>query len=284
MNHGCPRLPPCLPWLPLLALLLFLAPLARAQAITPDAAHQPLPPANSVAPAPQQTPASRKARQVVDEAIQAMGGEKYLKNTETTGRGLSYSFNSNGELSDPGVPFWSYNRFPGSERLELTKKRNVVYVFNGGKGWEITFKGVAPLARQQVEAANDSFAHSLDMILKRWVGNPQTLMLDQGMALVDVTQVESVSFLAATGENAIVDFSILNHLPIRVRWRKQDAQTGGHYEVTVIYGNWIKQDGIEVPYLVDRYQGNQRQSQVYYTEINFKPIPSGTFIPKPLKK
>ena len=229
-----------------------------------------------------QTPANQRARRIVDEAIAALGGQQYLQANQRSGSGRLFSFSSTGALSDPGTQFWSYHRFPGEERLELTRHRNVIYIYKAGQGWEITYKGVQPMSSQRLSQYRDLSRHSLGTILKSWARNPNTIMLDQGLATVEQTQVESVYFSAPNGASATVDFSLVTHLPVRVSWRRNDPLTGGHYQESVVYGTWSPVGVIETPYSLDYYEGSQRLSQRYYNSVSYAPFPDSLFTPQPL--
>jgi hypothetical protein len=234
-------------------------------------------------PTPLQTPANQQARQVVDQAIAALGGERYLQARYRSGEGYIYSFNSSGELNGGGTRFWAWYRFPADERIELTKDRNVIYIYAGGQGWEITYKGVAPVLRRALSEYQNAAAHSLDVILKTWASDPNTLILDQGQNNFDQAPVESILFTTQSGESATVDFSLRTHLPLRVRWPRVDTDTGGHYEQSVVYGNWSDIGGIEAAFSQDEFQGPQKLEQRNYTKLSFAAFPDSLFTPKPLK-
>jgi len=232
---------------------------------------------------PQQTPSNLKAQHVVDAAIAALGGDHYLQANEHSGTGHVYTFNSSGELNDPGTVFWSWYRFPADERIELTKKRDVIYVYADGKGWEITYKGVAQLLKRELAAYQNTSSHSLDVILKTWSRDPQTLMLYQGLNQMDQAQVESVQLTTASGNSATVDFALSTHLPVRVSWPRTDPLTGGRFTESVVYGNRDRVGGVETPFSLDHFQGPQRIDQRYFTSVSFAPFPDSVFTPAPLK-
>ncbi|MGH9412690.1 MAG: hypothetical protein ACRD0Y_03015 [Terriglobales bacterium] len=240
-------------------------------------------PARRAARPQAQTPAVAAAHHTVAEAIAALGGDEYLQANERSGKGYLYTFNSAGNLNGTGTRFWSYFRFPADERLELTKKRNVVYIYRGGKGWDITFRGVQPMLPRALANYKAASTHALDVILKTWAADPETLMLDEGQGLFDQAQIDSVLFTTRDGVSATVDFALLTHLPVRVHWQRTDPDTGGRYVASVVYGNWANIGGIEAAFSVDRYQGPQRLEQRYYTGISFAPFSDSKFVPKPVK-
>ncbi|HUC28446.1 MAG TPA: hypothetical protein VMR80_02635, partial [Candidatus Acidoferrum sp.] len=106
----------------------------NAPAATTPGASQPLQPAN---PADENT---RKAHTLVDQAIQALGGQTYLTLRDREQNGRGYTFH-HGRPTSGGDLFWSFVQFPDKERVEYTKERDIARVFVGKKGYEITYKG-----------------------------------------------------------------------------------------------------------------------------------------------
>ena len=66
---------------------------------------------------------SHKAHAIVDQAIQALGGEAYMNVQDLSQEGRSYSFHR-GEPNSLGTLFWRFRKFPDKDRIELTKKRD----------------------------------------------------------------------------------------------------------------------------------------------------------------
>ncbi len=230
-------------------------------------------------PAVPQTPTADKGRQLVAECIQAMGGQLYLQINQRSGEGRLYTFDSNGNLANPGTHFWLYYRFPADQRLELTKKRNVIFIYSGGKGWQITFKGVQALSAQQLRSYADLSAHSIDVILKQWAQASSTLIFDQGLTQFQQEPVHAVRFTTADGKSATVDFSTFSHLPVRVFWRETDPQTGGILEQSVVYGDWSSIGGIKTPFTIQRYAGPMEVQQENFLNISFAPFSDSLFTP-----
>lgn len=230
------------------------------------------------------SPANARARQIVQQAIAAMGGPAFLGTKYRSGHGRVYSFDSMGGLASPGVQFWSFHRFPDAERVELTKKRNVVYIYNGNKGWEITFRGVQPLPTKALRQFQESRDHSMEMVLRRWAQNPQTLMIYRGVNMVDQGQVDTIDFSNSNGDTVTIDFDLNNHLPVRVHWRQNDPLTGGYYEKSITYGNYQKIDGITTPLIIQNFEGTQRVQQLFYDQMSFAPLSDSLFEPTAKKK
>src|SRR5215471_3403922 len=101
---------------------LLLTTLSVAQAPT----ESDVPPGPS--PQPSASPAAQtdqdnaaKARRILQEGIQALGGQAYLTWRTQSSQGRSYSFH-HGEANSLGTIFWRFRQYPDRDRLELTKK------------------------------------------------------------------------------------------------------------------------------------------------------------------
>ncbi len=112
---------------------------------------------------------ARKARAVLDQTIQALGGQPYLayENKEETGR---YYPLYHGRTQSTGIPYNYYIQYPDKDRFEVirlkdihvipgqidiggvkSKKPDLVLIHNGDKGYETTFKGTAAQDREDLE-------------------------------------------------------------------------------------------------------------------------------------
>ena len=65
---------------------------------------------------------------LLNQAIQALGGQAYLGIHDLQEQGRVYSF-YHGRPSGNGVFFWRFVEFPDKERIELTPQRDIAYVY-----------------------------------------------------------------------------------------------------------------------------------------------------------
>src|SRR5271163_2289441 len=77
-----------------------------------------------------------KARQILDQAVEALGGNTYLNVHDVTCSGRIGSFDHSGEVTGFGK-FIDYAQPPSKERQENLPKRNIIEVFNADKGWTL---------------------------------------------------------------------------------------------------------------------------------------------------
>jgi len=143
-----------------LSLILALALSAGAQ--TAPAAAPGNPPADEN---------SQKARALLNQAIEALGGQAYLNYQDMQQQGRTYLF-YHGQPEGGGTEFWLFWKAPDKERIELTKKRDVIYIHNGDKGYEITYKGTRAEEEKDLKDYLQQREFSLTNVLRRWSRDP----------------------------------------------------------------------------------------------------------------
>src|SRR5438270_13996556 len=85
----------------------------------------------------------QKARMLVDQMIQALGGQAYVNAKDYYAEGLSGSFH-NESLQGTSL-FYRFWKWPDKDRIELTKPRYIVQIYLVDEAYEITYKGLRPL-------------------------------------------------------------------------------------------------------------------------------------------
>jgi hypothetical protein len=261
--------------LPLMLLLALPLTCACASAQSSDAA-----PANdapgSVAPAAvlaAPDPTAAKARQLLDQMIDALGGEAWLTYKTSAQQGRSYAF-YHGNPTSEGAIFWRFYEYPDKERRELSKQRDVVYIYNGGKGYEKTFKGTASDDDKTVQEVVRRSRHSLEVVLRQWLKDPTTLLFYDGQSVADQQLVDVVTLLNKDNDQLSIGIEIHTHLPINKRysWRDPDKYK---VEDETIYGNYRKVQGIETPYTVTNKRDGEIIGQSFLSHAEY----NTTFVP-----
>ncbi len=263
--------------------LLLSAPLAARPSLprSPLAA-----PVGQPAPAPaaaQAAAAPDHAHRLIAQAIAALGGEAYLKAMNMTGMGRVYTYNGEGELNGYGTRFWSFSSFPGKQRVELTKKRDVIYIYNGLKAWQVTYRGVTPLDAKQMRNYENVDEHALARVLRQWVNTPGTLILDRGLVQSGARQAEQVDLISPENHTVHLQLDLFSHLPLRLIWRRRDPYLGSFVNQIVNYGNYQRIQGVMTPMMVERYNGTQPVVEQIYYQVKYPSTLDGSLFLPPHK-
>jgi len=248
----------------LLGLVCTLAPCVLAQsnsspATTPAANAGQLPAAVE--------PTSQKARRLLDQMIAALGGQAWLKYKTSEQQGRSYSFYQ-GKPTSAGTLYWRFYEYPDKERRELTKQRDVVYIYNGNKGFEKTYKGTASEEDKVMQEVLRRRQHSLEVVLREWLNDPQTIVLYVGQSVADQQMVDVVSILNKDNDELTIGIDINSHLPVNKRYTFRDADK---YKVEdeTIYGNYRMVQGIATPYTITNKRDGEISGQSFLTHAEY---------------
>ena len=190
----------------------------------------------------------QKARTLINQMIQKLGGSAYLniQDGESEGRyGVFYHERSEG--SDVFHRFWQW---PDKDRMEFTKKRDIVRLTVGDQMYELTYRGARSIdfqkeydARVYVERQH----HSLDIILRQWLNAPGTAFFDEGPSLTENHSVERITLINSQNDAVTLSIDTDSHLPVKKSFVIKDPQ-GYRDEIGEVYDNWKMIQGVNTPF------------------------------------
>ena len=189
----------------------------------------------------------RKAKALLDKAIHALGGEAYLGLRDIEQQGRTYSFH-HGRPTSNGVQFWRFVEFPDKERIEITKQRDIAMLYNGDKGYEITYKGPHPIEPKDVTDYLRRRKFSLDVVLRKWTTDPKVALFYEGNAVAAEQPALQVTLINDKNESVTLYFDAETNLPIKktFTWRDPDDKQRNLEEE--IYDNYRLVQGIMTAY------------------------------------
>src|ERR1700722_3462784 len=166
---------------PVLSLLL-LSPLIHAQSGTEPPPRVALPAEPKATVNLNDSESAHKARALLDQTIQALGGQPYLtfENRSETGR---YYPLYHGRTNSTGLPYNYFVKYPDKDRFEVlalkdihvlpgsidiggvkSAHKDLVLIHNGNQGFEITYKGTAAQEKLDLQNYLRRREHSLEWI------------------------------------------------------------------------------------------------------------------------
>jgi hypothetical protein len=253
----------------LLAMLLLSCVCAVGQSDTapPEAAKPAAAPPAPTVGANAEEPTARKARQLLDQMIEALGGQAWLTYATVEQEGRSYSF-FHGKPNSAGTLYWRFYEYPDKERRELSKQRDVVYIYNGDKGYERTYKGTAAEEDKNMQEFLRRRRHSLEVVVREWLKEPKTVLFYDGQTVADQQLVDVVTILNKDNDQLSIGIEIHSHLPINKRYSWRDADKYKVEDETT-YGNYRKVQGIETPYTITNKRDGEINGQIFLSHIEY---------------
>jgi hypothetical protein len=249
-------------------VLILLALAAVAQEPAPGGQSK----ANSNSP---QDPNAQKARQLIDRCIAALGGDAWLHVADMEQQGRTYAY-EHGDPASVGVVYWRFWKFPDKDRAEFTKQRDVVYIYNGDKGYEVTYKGTAAMDPVDLKNYLRNRDHSLETVLRIWLPNPKTALFYDGPALAEQKYTDRVTLM--NGDDSVTLFLDRDtHLPVKkeYEWRSPDRYRNVEGEV---FDNWRPEQAVNTPHSTLRIHNGEIVNQRFITDVKYNQgIPDSKF-------
>ncbi len=203
---------------------------------------------------------ARQARALLDQAIQALGGQAYLNIHDLEQQGRTFSF-SHGTSTSNGVLFWRFTEYPDKERLELTPQRDVAVIYAGDKGYEVTYKGPHAVENKDLVDYLRRRRLSLETILRTWVNDPTVALFYDGTALAGNLAAKKVTLINSKNEAVSLFFDVDTHLPIKKSyvWRDPVDRFRNLEEET--FDNYRSVQGVMIPWGFTRYFNGDMQTE-----------------------
>ena len=242
-----------------LALILVLAACALAQTASSS-------PAGLSSSIPVDQANARKAKAILDQAIQALGGSVYLNIQDISQEGRTYSFHL-GQPTSAGALFWRFYRYPDKDRIELTKKRDVAYVYSGDNGYEITYKGTRGDDPKAVADYLRRRHFALDWVLRHWINEPGVALFYEGQAVANQKNCDQVTIMNNHGEAVTLYIDIDTRLPVKKTFSWRDPNDKQRNVEDEAYDAYRDQQGVMTPFTITRYYNGDMSNQRFLTSV-----------------
>jgi hypothetical protein len=210
-----------------------------------------------------------KARELIDGAIQALGGDAYLNVRDITRVGRYSQFNSLNEVAG-FVEVFDYTKLPDKRRREYSKRRNIIDVFNGDEGWSLTREGVEDAEAATLDSFQENLRRGMDNFFRFRYKKEQGIVLRYGgMDLMDMKQIDWVE--VSDRDHRVIRIAMVRstHLPIRAVNFQRDRETRNPIEEVDYFSNYLPVQGVVTPFRVARSRAGRRISETVYTSIQF---------------
>ncbi|HTW23183.1 MAG TPA: hypothetical protein VMD78_06265 [Candidatus Baltobacteraceae bacterium] len=209
-----------------------------------------------------------KAKQLLQEAIEALGGNAYLNVHDTTCTGRLGGFDHSGELTGFDH-FIDYQVPPDKERQENLPKRNIIEVNSGDKGWDLDRGGVSEAPQTDIIEFEQGQKRDLDNILRYRIHEPDMIFRYGGPDIVDLKQADWVELVDSDNRTIRIALSTATHLPIRKVVDLRDPRTRMKTEEIEYYSNYHPVQGIQTPFQITRERNGIKVWQVFFDKCDY---------------
>jgi len=238
--------------------------------------------------------ASDRGRRVVNEALAALGGDKFLEMKDRVETGRAYSFYRD-QLSGLAIAkiYTRYLDRPAAGQLAVRERQvfgkeedQAVLFMPDGAGWEVTFRGARPLPDERVERYRDTTTHNVFYILRNRLREPGLIIEGRGSEVVANMPVEVVDFTDSENRITTVYFHRSTKLPVRQTFSRRLKTRERDEEVTVFSKYRDIGGGVQWPYAIHRERNGEKIYEMYADTVTVNQgVPDNYFeLPSDAKK
>ncbi len=209
-----------------------------------------------------------KARAALEAMIKALGGDAWLnmKNMEREGHIAAFHRGD----PDPGTTlFFDFHQWPDHDRVEYTKHRDVVQFYIARKGTEVTYRGAGPLPQEQVDDFLRRRDHSIELAMKVWLKNPQTILVYEGQRMAERHMAEQVTLISPENEAITIQMDVQTHLPLSRSFEWRDPIYKDKNKDVEEYADYHDLDGFPTPLSITRVHNDEMARQLFIDKAHY---------------
>jgi len=239
---------------------------------------------------------ARKARALLDQTIQALGGQAYLTYQNKGEQGRYYPL-YHGRTSTLGIPYSYYVQYPDKDRFEVLAEKDIhvipgtidiggikskksvsVLIHNGMKGYETTYKGTTAQDPEDLASYLRRRQHSLEWVFRKWISDPGVALFSDGVAIVDGKAADQVSLLNSQDDAVTVYLDQNTHLPIKTSFSWRDPTDKQKNTEEEIYDLYKPVDDVMTPHSITRKFNGEMSLQRFINTIKYNlQLPESAF-------
>jgi hypothetical protein len=216
-----------------------------------------------------------RGKRVADEAVAALGGDKFLAMRDRVESGRAYSFYRE-RLRGLSVAT-IYTRYldmaPAGalaqrERQSFGKDEYSSLLFTDGKGFEITFRGARPMPEETVQRYYETAKRNVFYILRARLKEPGLVFESRGSEIQDNQPVEIVDITDADNQTTTVSFHASTKLPVRQVFVRRDPKTRDRMEEVTYFSKYRDAGGgVMWPYAIERQRNGEKIYEMYADSV-----------------
>jgi|HubBroStandDraft_6_1064221.scaffolds.fasta_scaffold07476_2 hypothetical protein len=212
-----------------------------------------------------------RGKRVVNECLDALGGQRYLNMQSRWVEGRAYSFYRQ-QLSGLSIAKIYTRYYSGvtdtahelavRERQNFGKKEDYGVLFQEKAAYDITYRGARPLADDRFDRYKDTTLHDIFYILRIRMHEP-LIFESRGADVLLNAPVEIVDITDADNRITTVYFHQTTKLPVRQVFSRRNPVTKENDDEITVFSKYRDVDGVQLPYAIERERNGEKIFELY---------------------
>lgn len=238
-----------------------------------------------------------RGRKIMEEALAALGGPKFMAMRDRTEEGRAYSYYRERLSGLSLAKIETYYDDTAKDEVHQREKQSfgkkfdshVLYEGNG-KGWDITFRVARMIPDENVLRWQESRLRNIMYVLRCRLNEPGLIFERKGLDVFDNQPVEIVEMTDEANREVKYFLSQTTKLPVRQLYRRQNPKDRIWDEEETRYSKYRQVSGVMWPWAISQSRNGERQFEIYSNEVTINKglsladfqLPKGATILKPL--
>ena len=230
--------------------------------------------AQNPAPAPSVS-IDEKSQQIIDQAVAALGGQKYLSVQTVTGKGFYTTFRDG--MSQLPARFLDYIAYPDKERTEFTGDGiRTIQTNVGDTGWlfDGAVKKISDQSPTQVDDFKRAMKTGLEYLLRgNWKKDGGKITYVGRREAGVGKRNEAIRLTDPDGYWIEYEFGARDGLPAKIIYKRmrKDPDSGDMVETTEEDQllKFIEVAGVTAPWVVDHFVNGKQISRINYESVQY---------------
>jgi hypothetical protein len=218
-----------------------------------------------------------RGRKVVEDAVAALGGQKFLTMRDRIETGRAYSF-FHDQISGLSVAriYTRYIDIPPDrtgidlgvqERQAFGKNEDYYVLFRQEGAWEVTFRGPRELEKDRIQRYRDTTLNNVLYIFRQRLHEPGLVFESRGSDVVENQPVDVVDITDSQNRVVRVYFHQTTKLPVQQSWVWRDPETKEREEEVTRFGRYRTTGGIQWPQQIHRERNGEKVYDIYSESV-----------------
>jgi hypothetical protein len=225
-----------------------------------------------------QTAGDARAKRVIDDAVAALGGEKFLTMQDRIETGRAYSFYHD-RLSGLTIakiytryltvaPQSSGQELGVRERQSFGKNEDTAAVFREDGASNVNWRGAKAMPKDEFDRYRDSTLRNIFYILRQRLHEPGLIFESRGSDVVDHLPVEIVDIADSENRVVTVYFHQSTKLPVKQAFSWRDPQTHDRNDEVTRFARYREiPGGIQWPQEITRERDGEKIYQIFADSV-----------------
>jgi len=222
--------------------------------------------------------AQDRGKRLIDECLQALGGDRYAHMENRVESGRAYSFyreNLNGltiatiyTRYDTDVTDTAHD-IAQHERENFDKKQDWGVLFGAHEAWDVTYRGARPVPTDTYDRYRETTLRDIFYILRTRLHEPGMIFESRGADVLQNVPVEIIDITDADNRTTTVYIHQTTKLPVRQVFYRRDPVTKDRIEEITMFTKYRTVDGIQWPFTIERERNGEKIYQMFSNSVEF---------------